>query len=128
MSVVSAQFGGGATRMAFDLKTQCVNGERGSVSVVAGGFSVGLGGGVGGYSKITFEDGKSNVDPFVFSGRAMFSSASYAFIGLGYSYSAIELGSARSIGGGYYVGYDASIIGGAGISTVVSSSVETCCE
>ena len=41
----------------------------------------------------------------------------------------LQLGGARLIGGGFQMGYDASISGGAGISTVTSSSVVDCeCE
>ena len=129
MNVVSLVTGGGATRLSFELETKCVNGKKGRASVIAGGFAVGFGvSSAGSGSDITFEDNLSEVDPFVFEGGSKFVSAGYAFIGIGYGFSAIQLGGATSISAGHLMGWDASISGGAGISTVVSSSVEECAD
>lgn len=78
-------------------------------------------------SGVTFHDDLNYVLPSVFDGEAMFVGASYAFIGIGYGYSAVALGSAHSIGGGWQVGWDASISGGAGIYTVTEVQWNDCC-
>ena len=130
MNVFSVIVGGGSTRFSFNLISECVNEKQGKVGIVAGGFAVGFGANPAGgsTSKIDFEDNLSEIDPMVFQGRALFAGISYAFIGIGYGASAIQLGGATSIGSGHVIGYDGSVSAGAGISTVISSSIESCCE
>ena len=73
MSTIAVIYGGGATRMTFDLTSECVNGKRARVKVLAGGFSVGAGANASATSgQITFEDKRSEVSPFVFRGPAKF--------------------------------------------------------
>ncbi|WP_218143619.1 hypothetical protein, partial [Halopseudomonas yangmingensis] len=60
--------------------------------------------------------------------QALFVGASYAFVGFGFGYSAVQLGDAHSIGGGWQIGWDVSVSGGAGISTFTNVSWESCCE
>lgn len=137
MSVI---YGGGAIRYTFDLVSECVDGVKAGASIVAGGFAVG--GGVtasGTTSAVEFEDNLSIPDPMVFQGAAKFVGAGYSLgpeskirydgkTGGGFAWTVIQLGGARSIPSspGVQYGLDFSVYGGAGISTVVSSSVESC--
>lgn len=147
-SSISVVFGGGATRMTFDLVSECVNNRRGRVRVAAGGFAVGFGlTFTGGSGEVEFEDNLSEVDPFVFEGQAKFVSAGVTIggvpppevrnapgripnpkEGLSIQGAAIELGGARSIGLGQMLGLDLSFSGGAGISRVDESNIECCTE
>ena len=126
-STVAAVVGGGAVRYRFDLKSDCVDGVEAEVSVVAGGTALGLGAEIAGTaSKVEFEDDNSVPDPSVFQGQALYAGIGHAFIGIGYQVSVIKLGEAWSIGGAHQVGWDASVLAGAGISTVVSSKITEC--
>jgi len=120
--------GGGAIRYKFKLTSECVNGKKGYAEVVAGGPAVGAGATAAatGSKGVKFEDDRSSVDPFVFDGSAKFVGASWALGFMGYSWQAVQLGGARTIGGGYQMGWDASISGGAGISTVTYGKIEDC--
>jgi RHS repeat-associated protein len=144
-TAISVVAGGGATRMTFDLTSDCVDNRRSRVRVVAGGFAVGLGltftGGIGG---IEFEDDLSHIDPFVFEGSARFVSAGATiggvppdagsprirspYEGLSVQAAALQLGGARSMGVGQMLGLDASISGGAGISRVEDEEWECCTQ
>ena len=142
---ISADLGGGATRLTFELTSECKNGKRGRVSVLAGGFSVGLGGGKSGSyggstGGVEFEDGRSDVDPFVFEGRALYVSGSFVIGGANpyrerypwerpypsLSCHALQLGEARSIGCGSSTGLEIGLSGGAGISMVRDARIECC--
>lgn len=138
-SSIGVIYGGGATRFVFNLTSECVNGVRAKAKVLAGGFAVGLGAIATATSgNITFEDGLSTPDPFVFEGEAKFVGAGIAFgpknprpgpgrpTGIGGSAAAFQLGGARSIDFGLEYGLDASIFGGAGISIVQDASTESC--
>jgi len=125
-SVIALTLGGGAARYTFDLLSECVNGKQVKANVVAGGPIVGFGIKLSGTSgSIEFEDGNSEPDAFVFEGTATFVGAGGA-LGGGLGLSAIQLGGARSIGGGFVKGLDLSVFGGAGISRVVGSSEQSC--
>ncbi|MHB8388942.1 MAG: RHS repeat-associated core domain-containing protein [Acidobacteriaceae bacterium] len=138
-SSIGVIYGGGAVRFVFNLTSECVGGVRARAKVLAGGFAVGFGAVATGTSgSITFEDGLSTPDPFVFEGRAKFVGAGLAFgpknpspgiarpTGIGVSAAAIQLGGARSLDYGWEYGLDASVFGGAGISTVQDASRESC--
>ena len=138
-SSIGVIYGGGAVRFVFNLTSECVGGVRARAKVLAGGFAVGFGAVATGTSgSITFEDGLSTPDPFVFEGRAKFVGAGLAFgpknpspgiarpTGIGVSAAAIQLGGARSLDSGWEYGLDASVFGGAGISTVQDASRESC--
>jgi hypothetical protein len=129
-SVLGAAFEVGATRLKFELTTDCVNGKRGYAEVVAGGPTVGFGVKVSatGVSQVVFEDYLSHINPFVFEGLAKFVVFSWAAGTMGYSWQAIELGGARLIGGGFQMGYDASATGGIGYSRIEASRIEDCCK
>ncbi|MGH8700710.1 MAG: RHS repeat-associated core domain-containing protein [Burkholderiales bacterium] len=141
MNTVSADLGGGAARMTFSLVSECVNGERYRVEVLAGGFSVGFGLNFSATTGLVeFEDDNSAVDPFVFEGRALFVGGGVTIGGYDpryqrypwqkrgptFSCQAIELGGARSLGCGPNVGLEFSISGGAGISIVRDVQKECC--
>lgn len=124
---IGAGTGVGAVRFKFKLTSECINGKRGYAEVIAGGPAVGAGVDYSAtWSKVEFEDDSSMVNTFVFSGSARFVAASWAAGFMGYSWQAIQLGNALSIGGGSQTGWDASIFGGAGISTVTDSKIEDC--
>lgn len=126
---VGVSLGGGAVRLQYLLTSECINDRGATVTVVAGGPVVGIGAEVAGVrSDIKFTDELNYILPTVFEGRSMFASASYAFGAFGYGFSAVELGGGVSIGHGWQVGWDASITGGAGISTVTKVTWEECCE
>ena len=129
-STIGVIEGGGAVRFRYELVSECIDGQRVKVVIIAGGPAVGVGvTASGSKGSVSFEDGNSVPRPDIFRGPSKFLSASYAFAGIGYGISAIELGGARSIGGGPLEGWDASIFGGAGISTVTDISYEDCsCE
>ncbi len=128
---VSVVLGGGATQFKYKLESECdANNVKYRVTVIAGGPAVGFGTQItGSFSKANFEDGNNVADPLVFQGRALYAGISYAFIGIAYQYGAVQLGGARSLGGGHQVGIDASISGGAGISTVTAiRKIDCSCE
>jgi len=104
---ISTIYGGGAIRFRFDLVSECVNNSQTSVSISAGGFALGGGAefaGAGG--KIVFEDNNVSPDTSVFSGTSYYTGIGYAFIGIGYSVSAIRLGGATSYSAGGQMGWD----------------------
>lgn len=124
---VAVVVGGGAVRYHYDLVSECINGQRMRASIVAGGFALGAGAVATGTSgSAAFEDANTVPDASVFQGTSYYGSIGLAFIGIGYQASGYRLGDAWSIGHGYQFGWDASALGGAGISTVVDSKVETC--
>jgi hypothetical protein len=147
-TAISVIYGGGATRMTFDLTSECVNHQRAHVHVLAGGFAVGFGlTATGGLGDLEFEDGNSTIDPYVFEGTAKFVSAGFTvggvppdsvrntpgrvpspYEGLSIEFSALQLGGATSIGLGQMLGIDASVGGGAGISMVQGVTDEECCN
>ncbi len=120
--------GGGAVLYKFKLTSECVNGKRSYVEVTAGGFAVGAGVDVSGSfsNDVEFNDNRSAIDPFVFDGGSKYVGASWALGFMGYSWQAVQLGDARTVGGGFQMGWDASIIGGAGTSTVTNTKTEDC--
>jgi RHS repeat-associated protein len=129
-TTLAAGEGGGAVRFKFSLESECVNGKKARVEVVAGGFAVMAGVPLSAtHSRsVTFNDNKQNVDPFVFSGSSKYVYASYALISGG-SVQWIQLGDATAKGGGFQMGYDTSVVAGAGISTVTFSEIVDCeCE
>jgi len=130
MTSIGMVYGGGAQRFSLHLTSQCVNGKRSEVDIVAGGFAVGFGADATiTKSHIMFKDNLNYIDPYVFEGRSLFTGAGYAFFGIGYGANAIQLGGATSIGKGPESGWDASVYGGAGISTVTNAKTEKCgCE
>lgn len=126
----------GAVRYKFNLSSECVNGKQGKVEVVAGGFALGVGITAGAtYSSdewnnggVTFEDNRTDVDPFVFEGSSKYAGASVAIGFAGYGYQIIKLGDAVAVGGGFQMGWDAAVGLGAGISTVTKSEIIDCEE
>jgi RHS repeat-associated protein len=147
-TAIAAVYGGGASRMTFNLTSDCVNGHRAHVRVLAGGFAVGFGLTLtGGWGDLEFEDDNSDVDPFVFDGQAKFVTAGVTiggvppkeirdipgripspYEGLSIQFSALQLGGATSIGLGQMLGIDASISGGVGISMVQDVKKECCSQ
>jgi len=117
---LSASEGYGATRFSFTLESDCVNGKKEIVEVIAGGPALSGGAPLSGtYSRdVTFVDNKKSVDGWVFIGPAFFSYVSYALGPAGASYQFIQLGDAESLGGGFQQGWDASGAVGGGVSTV----------
>lgn len=118
--------GGGAMRYKFKLTSECINGKRGYAEVVAGGSAVGAGitfSGTGSKG-VEFEDDLPSVNPYVFGGRAKFVGASWALGFMGYSWQAVQLGGAHTIGGGYQMGWDASVSGSADWATVTNVRTE----
>ena len=107
-------------RYIFNLTSQCVDGVKYKVKVIATGKGVGAsplpvtntGGG------ITFRDNRSVPEPDVFNGEFVSLSAGVAW-GIGYGYSAIRLGEATATGWNVYAGIDASISEIAGNAIVV---------
>jgi hypothetical protein len=98
---------------------------------VAGGpvLTVGIPASITHSRSVSFEDSAEAPDPLVFRGSARFSYASWAMGFGGASYQWIQLGDAEAFGGGFQFGWDASIAGGAGISTVISTERMACvCE
>ena len=112
------------------MESECIDGEKAIVTIIAGGPAVGAGAtATGTTGKIEFEDYNAGIDPQVFSGPAKYAAVGYAFIGLGYGASINYLGGAKMIGHGYQMGWDASIYLGSGISTVTDVKHEDCsCE
>ena len=147
-SAISVIYGGGASRMTFNLTSDCVNWHRAHVRVLAGGFAVGFGLTLtGGWGDLEFNDDNSDVDPFVFDGPAKFVTAGFTiggvprkdirdipgripspYEGLSIQFAALKLGGATSIGLGQMLGIDASIVGGAGISMVQDVKKECCTQ
>ncbi len=131
-TTTAAGEGGGAVRFKFTLESDCdENGNKANIEVVAGGTMLTLGIPMSfTYSRdVTFNDGKSQVDPSVFAGEARYGYASWAmsFTGVGYQW--LQIGDAEAIGGGYQRGWDLSVAAGAGVSTVTKSSITSCgCE
>jgi RHS repeat-associated protein len=127
---VGAAFFVGGTFMRFNLKSDCVDGKQGEVTVWAVGPAAGFGGKVGiTGSPMTFEDGRSSVDPSVFDGEFVVAQIGFAR-GPGGSISGIKLGSAYQVGLlGFLAGYDNSAFVAWGSSTVMDSEITECeCE
>ncbi len=115
----------------FTLETKCIDGIKAKVKVTAGGPIVtgGMPFSLTHSREVTFNDNLSTPDPFVFEGSAKFGYASWAIGFGGFSWQKIVLGGASTQGGGFQMGYDASVASGAGISYVDSSKIEKCeCE
>ena len=130
-TTIAAGEGGGAVRFKFILESKCVNGKKGTAEVVAGGSTLTLGIPASAtYSRsVEFTDDNTEVDPNVFSGSAKYAYASWAATFVGASYQYIQLGGATALGGGSQMGWDASVATGAGISTVINSTIIECeCE
>jgi hypothetical protein len=90
-------FGLGGARLSAQLTSECIDGEKYRVDVVGafGGINLSIIPiGVISSSE-TFEDGLSQIDPYVFNGNARLSSISAA-LGLGYGFSYIKLGGAET--------------------------------
>ncbi len=120
----------GGTFMRFNLKSECIDGKQGEVTVWAVGPAAGFGGKVGiTGSPITFEDGKSSVEPSSFDGEFAVAQIGFAR-GPGGSISGIKLGSAYQVGLlGFLAGYDNSAFVAWGSSTVMDSEITECeCE
>ena len=71
-------------------------------------------------SDIEFEDSLLIPDAKVFGGAALFFGTGAAISDAGLGFGAIQLGQARSVGWSKLEGFDLSVFGGAGISTVTS--------
>ena len=129
--MIAAGEGGGTVRFKLVLESKCINGQKAKAEVVAGGFTLTLGipASITHSRSVTFEDNNTTPDPNVFSGSAKFAYISWAASFPGVSYQWVQLGEAVSLGSGKQMGWDASIAGGAGISTLVESKIENCgCE
>jgi hypothetical protein len=130
-TTIAAGEGGGAVRFKFKLESDCVNGKQATAEVIAGGMTLtaGIPASFTHSRSVKFEDNLSTPDPSVFSGSAKYVYASWAMGHAGVSYQWIKLGGATALGGGHQMGWDTSVAGGAGISTVVNSSIKDCeCE
>ena len=129
-TTVAAGEGGGAVRFEFNLESDCVDGKKAKVEIVAGGTMLTAGAPISlTHSRgVEFTDSRTRLDPMVFHGEAKYAYASYALLPAGASYQWIKLGDAESIGGGFQQGWDASIAVGAGISTVTKIEIVECCE
>ncbi|OUS16318.1 hypothetical protein A9Q88_07365 [Gammaproteobacteria bacterium 50_400_T64] len=111
----------GATLTRYTLTSQRMNGETATVKITAVGGSLGLGVVVGGTrSNVVFQDALNFINPGVFNGNyeAIQAGVTVPF-GPGYGASAVNMGSAGSIGHGRIdLGYEASISATKGSSTV----------
>jgi RHS repeat-associated protein len=127
-TTVAAGEGGGAVRFSFNLTSECIDGEQTEVEVVAGGFmlSVGIPASFTHSRSVTFTDSYNKPNANVFSGPSKYAYASWAMGHAGYGYQIIQLGNAKTQGGGGQFGWDASLTGGAGVSSVVSTKTISC--
>ncbi len=127
-TTVAAGMGGGAVRFKFELTSECVNGSQTKVEIVAGGAALSMGIPASfTYSKsVTFTDNRSTPSSSVFSGSSAYVYASWAMGYAGISAQSIRLGNANMTGVGGQFGWDTSITGGVGISTVTSASTSSC--
>ena len=123
LTSVGVIYGGGAVKFNVHLTSECVNGKKAVVDILAGGFALGAG-----FepsftaTDITFKDNNSDIEPDVFSGTSYY--ADFGFVNANISY--LRLGGATSAGPGETNGVDLGISGGAGISDVRDSHWETC--
>jgi RHS repeat-associated protein len=115
----------GASLTRYKLTSEMVGGKAASVVITAVGPSIGYGANIGGtHSQIAFEDSRSQIDTSVFNGRyrAIQIGSTIPF-GPGYGAYAIEMGDATSVDHGRIdIGYDSSISGTIGSSTVTSTT------
>ena len=127
-TIVTGAFFVGAGGGFFSLTSDCVDGKQGKVKVLAVGPGVGFGGkGSITISDITFEDGKTDIDPSGFNGGFLIFTIGAAR-GLGISFSAIELGDAHSVGLSIDAGVTLGVFEGGGSSTVISSEITEDCK
>ena len=113
----------GATVTTYKLTSEEVDGRRATVSVTAVGPSIGYGANLGGtHSQVTFKDPLDSINPQVFSGNYAAGQVGLTVpFGPGYGAYAIGMGDATAIDHGRIdIGYDASISGTIGTSTVTS--------
>lgn len=116
----------GRGQYTFNLTSDCVNGQKWRVTVHASATVVGIGLPVSiAGSSVSFEDGLSSVDPYVFNGAFSFFAAGAAYGG-GYGYSQMALGGAWTEGWSPYGGIDWIVSGGTGPSSVVSADPTEC--
>jgi RHS repeat-associated protein len=144
-TTISADLGGGATRMTFHLTSECIGNQQATVDILAGGFTVGFGINVSATTgTVTFEDDNSTINPDVFAGPAKFVSIgltlggadpsiplqSWQKRGISIGASAVQLGDARSIAPSFQdkLGLEFSVSGGAGISMVRDVKWASCCN
>jgi hypothetical protein len=140
----------GATFVRYELESECVNGKKARIIVWAAGPSGGIGAkATATWSSARFEDYDSKINADNFSGLFMGVSAGITGHpgvpirppgnsilpgrgpGMGLSGSYFRLGNAFSKitdNPGIIVGYDKSISGTIGSSTVVESKIVDCCE
>lgn len=130
VTTIAAIYGGGAIRFEYKLVSECVDGYRLRVTVIAGGSAVGAGSQFAGTTGgAEFSDNNSTPSWNVFDGTSYYVGAGYAFIGIGYQASAVRLGDAVSYSNGHQMGWDASAYAGAGTTTVTDVKKEQCnCE
>jgi hypothetical protein len=109
----------------YQLTSECVNGKQAFVNVKAVGAGAGYGWSVSG-SNVTFEDGLSDVNPYVFNG--LYSKTGFGFsLGMGGQCQRINLGGAWSTWGcGVQGGIDYSAGFTYGTSYVTSAVVWDC--
>jgi hypothetical protein len=119
----------GGTGLAFDLTSECVLGQKLTVTVLAGGLTGSFGAkATGTISDVTFLDLEAIPRAEVFNGKFMMSAAGGA-LGIGAGVSVFRLGGAYSTlsGPSPEIGLDLSISGTIGISRVVDV-IEKCCQ
>jgi len=140
----------GATFNRFTLESECVGGKKAIITVWAVGPSIGIGSrGTLTISKVSFEDFSAKIDPSQFEGIFLLAQAGITFHpgvpirppgrtippgpgpGIGVGASSIRLGNAfsdplSSVGLSY--GYDKSITGTVGTSSVMDVQILDCCE
>jgi len=141
MTQISADLGGGATKINLRLTSQCVGGRQATIEVNAGGFSVGFGFNLGATSgSADFDDGLSTIDTTSFDGPAKYVGAGFTLGGFdpsiqkygwqkrgpSLSCQAVQLGQARYVDCGSNIGLEATISGGAGWSSVTSVQWSCC--
>jgi hypothetical protein len=131
----------------FTLRSECINGQRTWVKVLALGPGAGFGIDFSAtHEKAQVVDSLSTPDPNVFNGLFFQSSAGFSIPPTpqsmagqalvtkqlprshGVSASAVQIGGARGIGAGPVSGFDVGIGFLIGSSTVIDSGVENCCE
>jgi RHS repeat-associated protein len=122
--------GGGGGFVRFSLTSECVNGQKATVKVLASAIGVGVGARITfSGSSVTLTDKLSYIDPYVFNGWFAFDS-----IGMGFgdvtSFSKLWLGGAESPAEiSQSIGYDFSITSLTGASFVYGTPVfEECCK
>lgn len=140
----------GATFNRFQLTSDCVENKKATIIIWAVGPSIGIGSKAGmTISGVNFEDFSSRIDPNNFNGIYLHAQAGITFHpgvpirppgqtilpgpgpGIGVGISSIRLGKAFSEpipSIGLTVGYDKSISGTVGTSTVMSVQYSECCE